>query len=343
MLLILGESRGNFAAAERLYGERYPNRLRQSRLVFRRLLNRVRETGNIQPTHNRGNRIMRPVRHERAADVLAAAIVDPHISTRRLARDAGMNHVMVWRILSDQKFHPYHVNLHQALSGQDFQNRINFCNWFRSQNFDFSRGILWSDEATFKSTGEVNIHNAHYWSAENPHWLREIDNQHLWSLNVWCGIIGRQIIGPYFFDRNLTGPVYSFFLENSLPVLLEDVPLATRLMMWYQQDGCPAHYSVIARQALNAIFPGRWIGRAGPVAWPPRSPDLTPLDFFLWGRVKDLVYQQQPTTREDMKRRIQNACLSLSPQEVLRAIDSVRQKAHRCLQQNGSHFEHLPP
>ena len=51
--------------------------------------------------------------------------------------------------------------------------------------------------------------------------------------------------------------------------------------MWYQHDGAPAHFSIAARQVLNDKYPNRWIGRGGPVPWPPRSPDLTPLDFFL--------------------------------------------------------------
>ena len=38
---------------------------------------------------------------------------------------------------------------------------------------------------------------------------------------------------------------------------------------------------------MNAIFDEKWIGRGGPVAWPPRSPDLTPPDYFLWGFVKE--------------------------------------------------------
>ena len=42
---------------------------------------------------------------------------------------------------------------------------------------------------------------------------------------------------------------------------------------------------------LNESFPNRWLGRGGPVAWPPRSPDLTPLDYYLWGHMKTLVYE----------------------------------------------------
>jgi hypothetical protein len=48
----------------------------------------------------------------------------------------------------------------------------------------------------------------------------------------------------------------------------------------FQQDGAPAHYLEEVREYINTRFPGRWIARAAPIAWPPRSPDLTPLDFF---------------------------------------------------------------
>lgn len=50
--------------------------------------------------------------------------------------------------------------------------------------------------------------------------------------------------------------------------------------MWFQHDGCPAHFSLVARQKLIEKFSNRWIGRGGSVVWPARSPDLTPLDFF---------------------------------------------------------------
>ena len=46
---------------------------------------------------------------------------------------------------------------------------------------------------------------------------------------------------------------------------------------------CPFHWALTVRESLNNSFPQRWIGRDGPIAWPPRSPDLTPLDFFFWG------------------------------------------------------------
>jgi hypothetical protein len=48
----------------------------------------------------------------------------------------------------------------------------------------------------------------------------------------------------------------------------------------FQQDGAHPHYLEEVREYLNTRFPGRWIGRPAPIAWPPRCPDLTPLDFL---------------------------------------------------------------
>ncbi|EZA60089.1 hypothetical protein X777_13914, partial [Ooceraea biroi] len=44
-----------------------------------------------------------------------------------------------------------------------------------------------------------------------------------------------------------------------------------------------------ARNILNESFPDRWTGRGGRISWPARSPDLTPLDFFLWRHLKHEV------------------------------------------------------
>jgi hypothetical protein len=53
--------------------------------------------------------------------------------------------------------------------------------------------------------------------------------------------------------------------------------------MLIQQDGTPSHFHKEVTDFLHRKFPEKWIGRGGPVNWPPRSPDLTPLDFFLLG------------------------------------------------------------
>ena len=106
-----------------------------------------------------------------------------------------------------------------------------------------------------------------------------------------CGVVllGNRLIGPFVFDNNLTGNAYEAFLSNELTGLLEDIPLMIRSQMHIQHDGAPPQYTRHVREYLNESFPNRWLGRGGPIAWPQRSPDLTTLDYYLWGHMKTLV------------------------------------------------------
>ena len=72
----------------------------------------------------------------------------------------------------------------------------------------------------------------------------------------------------------------------------------------FQQDGAPPHWGLKVCQFLNETFPDRWIGRDGPIPLPPRFPDITPLNFFLWGYVKDIVYRTKVRDTNDLQRRV---------------------------------------
>jgi len=60
--------------------------------------------------------------------------------------------------------------------------------------------------------------------------------------------------------------------------------------MWFQQDGPMCHTPHATMYILHEQFEGMVISRGGDVNWPPRSCDLTPLDFFLWDYFKSQVY-----------------------------------------------------
>lgn len=236
------------------------------------------------------------------------------------------------------------ITVKEFLFDWHIDQRLDYCNWLL-QMIEEDPGllsrILWSDEASFKSDGTINRHNMHYWSETNPRWMREVQSQGRWSINVWCGILGGQIIGPFIFNETLNGERYLNFLRNELPLLLEDVPLAIRRDMFFQHDGCPAHFSLNVQDFLDKTYPDRWIGRGSLFHWPARSPDLTCPDFYLWGRIKDLVFATRPTTRDDMIERIRNAIQSISMAEVESSVQSTRQRMNSCIENDGRHFEHL--
>ena len=96
-----------------------------------------------------------------------------------------------------------------------------------------------------------------------------------------------KIIGPFFFaEKSITAQIYLDLLtEYVSPQLEQYQPLVI-----FQQHGASPHWGLAVRQFLIDTFPDIWIGRDGPILWPPRFPVITPLDFFLWGYVKDIVY-----------------------------------------------------
>ncbi|GFX84419.1 putative LOC100569746 [Trichonephila clavipes] len=71
--------------------------------------------------------------------------------------------------------------------------------------------------------------------------------------------------------------------------------------LWFQQDGATCHAARATIYFLKDTFGDRLISRFGPVNWPPRSCDLTPLDYFLWDYVKSLVYADKPQTLDHLE------------------------------------------
>ncbi|GFW48456.1 transposable element Tc3 transposase [Trichonephila clavipes] len=84
--------------------------------------------------------------------------------------------------------------------------------------------------------------------------------------------------------------------------------------LWFQQDGATCHTARATIDLLKDTFGDHLISRFGPVNWPPRSCDLTPLDYFLWGYVKSLVYPDKPQTLDHLEDNIRRVIADIRPQ-----------------------------
>ena len=106
------------------------------------------------------------------------------------------------------------------------------------------------------------------------------------------------------------------------------------------QDGAPPHWSRAVRKWLDRKFPGRWIGRGGPVRWPARSPDLTPCDFFLWGFLKSKVYGTRPRDMEELRERLISDFDEVTAEMcVLNTMQEYRDRLARVVENEGHHVE----
>jgi hypothetical protein len=120
-------------------------------------------------------------------------------------------------------------------------------------------------------------------------------------------------------------------LNAELSNLLEDIPLLFCASGWLEHDGAPSYFSRQVREILDQQYPHRWIGRGGPLHWAARSPDLNPVDFFLWGHVKNIVYKSPIATKEQFRGRVQEGFAIIIPEMVTNSKVFC-----------GGHFEHLP-
>lgn len=330
-----------------LFNETYPDRQPISQSMVSRIYTKFKNHGHVRDHAKSG----RPnVSENDQLNVLLAVQENPHVSLRDIESNQAIGKSTVHKILKSAKYHPYKVKLIHELNEDDFDRRAQFCEQMQqlcNDDEDIVQNIIFTDEATFTLSGEVNRQNCRYWAKENPHWSRETHTQYPQKINVWCGIVRDIILGPYFFERTLTGEIYLIFLQNevipSITARFPDYDDLTQFQraLFYQQDGAPPHYAAPVRAYLNQMFPNRWIGRRGPIEWPARSPDLTPLDFFLWGYLKSKVYINRPNTLDELKIRIREEVQRITPDVLRNCQEEFRNRLGYCLAVQGAQFEHL--
>ncbi|GFU23860.1 putative DD41D transposase [Trichonephila clavipes] len=90
---------------------------------------------------------------------------------------------------------------------------------------------------------------------------------------------------------------------------------------WFQQDGAICHTARATIDLLKDTFGDRLISRCGPVNWPPRPCDLTPLDYFLWGYVKSYVYADNLQTLDHLEDNIRRVIADIRPQMLEKVIE----------------------
>ena len=315
----------------------------------------------------------RPSSYSSANDMLElmdSLIQNPDVGVRRqtlfLEQDHGWDtsHMTVWRrIRHELKVRPYHYQMKQQLQQQDPAARLRFGNFFqRMMTSDpyFEDQILYEDEANIHLCGYINSRNAVHYGLTKPAPLTT--PLHPIKVVVLGAISSQKLFGPYFVEQGgnpvrippvpakattLDGVRYTNILDTELiPDYQREIfsnpqdwdPYLTH----YMHDGARAHIVGPACTLLDSTFFNNTIGANLSLPWPPRSPDLTPMDFFLWGYVKEQLFRHhKPTTYDELKAAVREVFQSIPTDMLQRACRSVKKRIQLLQQENGGHFEHL--
>ncbi|GFV80451.1 DUF4817 domain-containing protein [Trichonephila clavipes] len=213
-----------------------------------------------------------------------------------------------------------------AIHQNDHQAWRRFVEWAKNEIAvvpDFHKRILFSDEAHFWLNGYVNKQNSRIWSEANPQVYVETPLHK--KMTVWCDLWAGGIIGPYFFKNDeghnvtVNGDRYRAMITN---FFIPELNKHDVQELWFQQDGATCHTARATIDLLKDTFDDRLILRFGPVNWPPSSCHLNPLDNFLWGYVKSLVYADKPQTLDHLEDNIRRVIADRRPQMLEKVIEN---------------------
>ncbi|CAH2099714.1 unnamed protein product [Euphydryas editha] len=329
---------GTFRALRGVYGRHN----RPSERAIGKIVRKFEETGSVTdgPRHNRNECSTANI-----AAVSESVEEHQNLSITKRAQHLGLFYGTLWRILHlDLHLHPYKIQLKQELKPADHAMRRTYADWVLEQqrlNDDFSHRIFFSDEAHIMLGGYVNKQNCRIWGSENPKVTVERP-LHPQKITVWCFIWSGGVIGPYFFenDEGVTQTVNSDRYSHMITEFffwreIEDMDVEN---MWFQQDGATSHTTRPVLALLREKFPGRVISRFGNVNWPPRSCDLSPLDFFLWGYAKDRVYADNPQILDALKTNIRQVMAELLPAMGRQVIENYLKKIQSYKMSGGGHL-----
>ncbi len=275
---------------------------------------------------------------ENAARVQNALVTSPTRSARKQASSLGVSRTSFRRILRDLSFHPYKILITQELKPTDYGQRLKFAQTMKRklQSGEIERSnLLISDEAHFHLNEFVNKQNCRYYAVDHPKLIHE-KPLHSPRVTVWCAVAEWGIVGPYFFEGNVNTESYTQMLHQFLiPELKRRRKLKSTI---FQQDGATCHTSKITMAMLRRVFGTRLISRFTKFGWPPRSPDMSTCDFFLWGYLKSRVYVTKPRTLEQLKTNIRREIGLINKAMLKRVYENFEKRLEDCIETEGHHL-----
>ena len=323
-----------------------------SKPALQNLIEKFERTGSVLDAPREGRPdISTGLSSEIARTVEELSGKAPHgeCSAREVSRIVDVPTTSVLRIMKNLlNLHPYKIKRVQELKDRDLPTRLKFaerCLELMDADPTWLQRILWTDEAHFYLHGGVNTHNSVIWTEENPHHIvqKPLYDQHV---TAWCGFTADFIIGPYFFEHPTQGghstvtvnsSRYATLISNFVIPALSDRGRLQDVI--FQQDGAPPHTQKNVASLLRSVFRENLIGLGFGVEWPPRSPDLSPPDFWLWGYLKFRVYRSSPRNLSELKSSIQAEVLNIERDQLRSAVSSFATRVVAILGAEGGHIE----
>ena len=227
----------------------------------------------------------------------------------------------------------------QVLSGASIEKR-----WKRSwQMYRRLRGQRWTkvittDEAWFYLVNINRKTRVQYISRDQTKSVCDtfVEESHTKGVMVWLGILANGCTKVRFVKKGAKIDSNYYIQKILKPFIKEDIPkLYPNKDFLFQQDSAPSHRSKMTRKFLRE----NKIPYITPEQWLPNSPDVAPMDFFLWGYLKWRVNQRKFKTLNGLKKVIREEVKKIPQKLIDKALKSWGKRCRQIYYNKGLHIE----
>lgn len=121
--------------------------------------------------------------------------------------------------------------------------------------------------------------------------------------------------------------IWIFFVSSKFllyPFYSQIKKIQTFLLKKYGFNKTAPHLiTQYSSENINEVLANRWTGSHVTIEWPARSPDLTPLHFFLYGYSKTEVNKHRLNMVEDLKNAISAEIRQINSERIRNMQDEL--------------------
>ena len=265
---------------------------------------------------------------------------DPTKSMREIARKINVSESTIRRAVHDDlRYKSYVMRRDQFLFAKNRENRV-----IRSKRLlnklkhPEEPNMLWffSNEKNFDLDQKVNRRNDR-WLCSDPQEVPTAMHTKFPSNVMVLGVISneRHVMPPHFFEQGhrVNAAAYIDILASVVLPWIESVAQGRPYV--FQQDSAPAHTAHTTQEWLSDHFHDH----VTPNMWPPSSPDLNPMDFYVWGVVERQTNRHPHPNRDLLKSAISQEMKHMFQEHVIRACSRFRGRLEAVIEAEGGFIE----
>jgi len=302
------------------------------------LASEASEKGSANPTrksHSKEKSVRTPAIIERAQELISE---DPGLSLRKLAKILGVSETTIRRIAEeDLHFKSYVIKVRQTLSEAAKVNRVARCNLLLCslKNEAAGRITFFSDEKIFSVDAKVNRKNDHLF-ARDPEDVSTARTKFPTSVHVLSVVSSEgHVMLPHFFQKEetVTEKIYLRILTRVVKPWIDTVAAGRPYV--FQQDGTPAHTSHLVQNWLSDNMEMFWSKEF----WPANSPDLNPMDYYVWGVVERVINKLRHPNVTSLQTAIKAAFVNMDKDALQRACQRFITRIETVIETKGDYIE----